>query len=306
MKSNSLAAQALRHNRGNMLLLCVALFAVIIVVVAIAFGVYFLFHSQKSLLTRSEGFALKAAQQLNANDCAGRLNNLQCRSRELVYLARQMCQMTESEDLADFAPLAEQVMNQSRDGAKLVESERKKYVALTIANLRTLAKNEITPQENEKQLANMSTYDPQVVGLKVGTQANLASNVEPNTGLSELYDFDMENGYIKHGKLMNLYRSAVNLKLPGPDGDLDFELAPLPAPVKGTVAPLRLASASSFKSTMTLRKDGEDTIGACQICPSAVQVTMTVKVKENILTEMKSKTEVTNTAFTNGAGPDLQ
>jgi len=293
-----------RDNGGNMLLLCLAMFAVVIVIGGIAFGFYFLFHSQSSLLSRSEGFALKAAQQLNNNDFVGRLNNLQGRSRELVYTARQMQQMTEEEDFSELAPFAAQVMNQSRAGALLVASERSKLAALSIANLRTLAKNEVRPEEKEKQLANMSTYDPQIVDLQVGNLANLASNVEPNSAFPDLFDWDMQKGYIQSGKQLKLYRSGVNLRLPGPDRDLDFELAPLPAPVKGTLAPLRLTSGTSFKSTFTLRKDGEDTIGTCKISPSAIQVTMTVKVKENLLTEMQTGAKVTNTACTNGAAPE--
>src|SRR5208337_2268534 len=106
MKPKIKATMAQRLARGNMLLLCIAMFAIIIVVVSMAFGVNFLFSSQKSLLSRSEQFALKAAQQLNVNDHAGKLNNLQARSRELVFTARQFSQITESEDFSEIAPLA--------------------------------------------------------------------------------------------------------------------------------------------------------------------------------------------------------
>ncbi len=78
------------------------------------------------LLYRCEGFALKAAQQLNANDYAGKLNNLQARSRELVFAARQMSNQAQGEEFGEFAPLAAQVLSRSRDGAKLVDSERQK------------------------------------------------------------------------------------------------------------------------------------------------------------------------------------
>jgi hypothetical protein len=287
-----------------MLLLCVAMFAIIIIVVTLAFGVNFLFSSQTSLLSLSEGLALKAAQQLNVSDYTGRLNNLQARSRELVVTAREMNQMTEDEDFSEFAPLAAQVMNQSREGARLVASERQKFAALTIANLRMMAKKEFAAGTTGKQLANMSTDAPQIAELTVGNLANLAANAEPNSGLPELFEYDMQKGYIQRGKILNLYRGAINLKLPAPDNDLDFELAPLPAPVKGTLAPLRLTAGASFKSTLSLCKDGEDTIGTCTLSPSAVQVTITSKVKENILTEMQSTAKVTSTACTNGAGPE--
>jgi hypothetical protein len=304
MQLNTKTTTAQRLAQGNMLLLCIAMFGIIIIVVSLAFGVYFLFSSQKTLQHRCESFALKAAQQLNINDYAGKLNNLQARSRELVFAARQMSQTTEGEELGEFAPLAAQVLNQSRDGARLVDSQRQMFVGLSIAGLRTLANKEILPQEAGKQVANMSTFHPQIVQLTVGKLANLASNVEANEGQPELFEYDLQKGYIQRGKQLNLYRGAVNLKLPGEDGDLDFVLAPLPAPVKGTLAPLRLTAGTAFKSTLILRKDGEDTTSTCKLSPSAVQVTMTMRAKENILTELQSTTKTTSTACTNGAAPE--
>ncbi len=167
-----------------------------------------------------------------------------------------------------------------------------------------MVKNEALPEEAAKPVANMSAYDPQVVDFRVGNLAGLASNVEVNEGLPELFDFDVQKGYVQHGKVLNLYRGAVSLKLPDQDDDLDFTLAPLPAPVKGTLAPLRITSAASFKNTLSLRENGQDSIGTCKWSPSAVQVTMTMKVKENILAEMQSTAKVTNTACTNGASPE--
>lgn len=298
------ATMAVRADRGNMLLLCLGVFAVIILVVAIAYGVNFLFMSQSTLVSRCESLTLRAAQELNAGDCAGRLNNLQSRSRELVYTSRQMQQMTEEEDFSDLAPLANQVMAQARDGALLVAAERQKFAGQSIANLRKLVREEVSAEESIKQLANMSTSDPKIVDMQVGYLGNATSNCEPNSAFPYLYEEDMQKGYIQRGKQLNLYRANLNLKLPGPDADLEFVLAPLPPPVKGTIAPLRLASGSHFTGTFVLRKDGADSLGTCKLSPSAVRVTMTEKVRENILTDMQSTTRAETTACANGATPE--
>jgi len=293
-----------------MLLLCFALFGVMIVIAGVGFGVYFVFFSQKLLQTKCEDFTLKAAQQLNLNDTGGKLNNLQARSRELVYASRELSNETDNEDYRQFAPLAAQVMNQSREGAILVESERKKYIAVTLKKLRTMAKEASAAGDGNLALANMSAREMQIIDFKVGnmTEANkkCTSNVEVLEGPPELFQWDLEKQYIQRGKGVNLYRAAVNLKLPAPDNDLDFELAPLAAPVKGTLAPLRLTTGNNFQSTLALRSEGKDLPGTCKLCPSAVQVSMTASVKENAAGNLQATTKATDTACTNGASPELK
>ena len=300
----------MRRPRGNMLLLCFALFGVIIVIAGLGFGVYFVFFSQKLLQTKCEDFTLKAAQQLNLNDCAGKLNNLQVRSRELVYASRQLSTETENEDYKQFAPLAAQVMNQSRDGALLLESERQKYIAVTLKKLRALSKEANAADDHKVMLANMSADRSQIadfqVGYLKGSTNNVLSNVEVKEGPPELFQWDESKQYIQRGKGVNVYRAAVNLKLPDPDNDLNFELAPLSAPVKGTLAPLRLTTGNNFQSTLTLRKNYKDQPGTCKLSPSAVQVTMTAIVKENAAGNLQASTKAIDTACTNGAGPELK
>ncbi|MBS2011126.1 MAG: hypothetical protein JST01_29000 [Cyanobacteria bacterium SZAS TMP-1] len=300
--------QVNRRPRGNMLFLCIAMFALLIAIVGLGFGVYFLFFQQKRLQTRCEDLALKAAQQLNLNDYAGKLNNLQARSRELVYNSRQLSNATEDDNYKEFAPLAAQVMNQSRDGAILVDDERKKYVSTSLSKLRQLIKNAAPADGKSLTVANVSADAAEVMDFKLGYLAGSksTSNVEVLEGPPDLFEWDLSKNYIQRGKGVNLYRAAVNLKLPGPDDDLNFELAPLAAPVKGTVAPLRLTSGEGFQNTLTLRENYKDLPGTCKWSPSAVQITMTAKVRETTAAKLEGSTRAASTACTNGAGGEIK
>ncbi len=284
-----------------MLFLCIAVLAVILMVVGVAFSFYLIFFSHKHLQNWSEDIALDCARQLNENDHGGKINNLLGHSRELVYSTRQLYYKTNNEEFKSLQGLAAQLLEQSRSGATLVCDERKRYADLSMQKIRKIAKDAGTGNQRGLFLTNFSAGGAEVVELKVGDLEQVASNVEVSSGVAGLVSYDQQQNYIKTGKLVDLYKPNVNLKLPGEDCDLDFQLASLPAPVKGNAAPLRLTRGQGFKQSLILRSAGEDKTGKCTVIPSAVQVVMTMNVNQNVVGNFASKTETVNTACANGA-----
>lgn len=291
---------AKRDARGSMLFLCIAVLAVMLVIVAVAFSFYLVFFSHKQLQNQSEDLALECARQLNENDHAGKLNNLIGHSREMVFTSRELYYKTNCADFRGLQGLAAQVLEQSRGGARLVSDERNRYVDSSLKKLRKVVMDSDTHKRGGLCLTNFASGGAHVVELKVGDLPEVESNVEVSS-VAGLCAFDQQQNYIKIGKQKDLYKSKLNLKLPGEDSDLDFELASLPAPVKGKAAPLRLALGRGFKHSLVLRSEGADKSGKCTVIPSAVQVVMTMNVKQNVAGNFESKTQTVNTACASGA-----
>lgn len=282
--------------------MCTALLAMAIVIVGLATWVYFLFFTHKLLKNQAEDFSLQAAQQLNANDYSGKLNNLVCRSRELIFTARQMHSLAEADpEFIEYEPLAAQVLKESRESIKIVNEERAQFANFTLNRLREMLKSSDRASGDGLSLIGLSTNNTKISDLRVGWLAKVESNVVAPTGNYDLYGFDRNQGYFQVGKSSDHYKANLNLKLPGLDNDLDFVLSPLPPPGKGGVSPMRLVRADSFKNVLPLRKDGQVAIGTMTLCPSAVQVVMAMGVKEKVAGKLESATMTVDTASTNGA-----
>ncbi len=291
-----------RKADGNMLFLSVAMGAVILVLVGLAFWLHLTFFSNQLLQDSSEKVVLQAAQRLNANDNAGKLNNLTVNSRELVFAIRQMHDKAAfNPELQEYQQLAAHLVEQARLGASTVSDERQRFVNSTISDLRKLAKAPSKPFGREIALFNATVDQPRVIKLSVGSLDNMDSNVEASAGIPELTAYDSNHQFLKRGKHFDFYRARNKLKLPSPDDDLNFELSPLPVVVDGTAAPMRLVSDFHFKPSMVLLEDGNDTIGSCSTMPSCVQIMMTVNMKSKVATQLESGTQTLLTACTNGA-----
>lgn len=288
-----------------MLFLCVATGLLILVLVGIAFWFQLIFFSNQRLQDSAERLALNAAQKLNENDNAGRLNNMIGASREMVYTARQMHDVASSNSrYRDYEKLATQVLNQSREGARKVADERIRYVNASIIEMRNLAKGKSASLGSEMELFDAKVDEPELIDFKVGALENMESNVEAPPAVPDLVAYDQSQHFLKHGKKFDFYIAGKSLKLPAPDDDLDFYLSPLPMAVDGTAAPMRLVSETHFKPTMSIVEDGKSAIGSCSIMPSCVQVLMSVKMKSKVVDKVESGTLSLGTACTNGALPE--
>jgi hypothetical protein len=284
-----------RRPSGNMILMSVMAVGIVIVVVLVGVGVTFLFSAQKKAQSQTDSVALQAASVLNAHDRAGQMNNLVARCRELVYTSRETYDDAAT-NLRHLEPLARQLLEESRKSAYLVENERERLCRQEIEELKRIA---VESQSGEvvSTVSGITTKSPQIISLDVGHIQGIPSNVEVSKGVPELLQRDMSAGYIEPRS--GLYNGNINAKLPGVDSDLDFRISSLPAPVKGTIAPARLATAKVF--TKTGQAVGVDKSRIEQL-PSAVQLQFKMNVSAGG-DKRGSDVALGVTAVANGAQP---
>ncbi|MBI4533032.1 MAG: hypothetical protein HY711_03715 [Candidatus Melainabacteria bacterium] len=291
-----------RANHGNMFMLSVLAFGIIIVVFLAGFSVYLMFFSQSKAHSQSDQLALQVAHALNDQDEMGEMNNLVARCRELVFNSRK------THDAAHMyyqhlEPLANQLLEESRASACYVELERQRLVRHSLTNLYGIV--ELSDSDRVLQsglkLPWLATKPARPVGLAVGYIDGVESNVEVSEGNPELNSTDLARHYIDRAS--KLYMGNINVKLPAPDNDLHFKLSSLPAPVKETVSPPRLTSPNVFVETARLMKDGLTLGASCDQLPSAVKVDMLIKVTTGPEVRDVHAIQTTSYASTCGASP---
>src|SRR4030095_2221518 len=108
---------------GSMLVLtCVLLLLVVLgLVTGMSFGSLYIIRL--SAQSHANQIAMAAAQVLNHDDREGQMNKMVSRSRQLVFSSRATCSLT-SADYPFLEPLAKQFLDEAREGARYVESER--------------------------------------------------------------------------------------------------------------------------------------------------------------------------------------
>lgn len=276
--SNPPAWKRSRLQSGNMTLM-IALAAIgIVAIFAIGLTVSILLLSQKRSQNQTEELALKLSTQLNKDNWTGNMNNLVGFSRELVYSSRQDLDNITSKH-PRLKPLAIQLLEESRQAALLVNEERKNLI---LAELKELKKS-IEKQTSSTASANSSislplvnTEKPAVVIVDAGYLEGVPSNVYLSEGIPELNEFDIQAKYAKASS--KVFDAGINARLPAPDDDLEFPLASLPAPAKGTIAPARLAANNVFRKIITVMPNTEANLAKCNQLPSAVQIESAVVV----------------------------
>lgn len=290
-----------RHFRdaGSAFLLTMAALVGIVFVLVIAFTFYGIFFAQRRLGERAEVATLTGSRCLNIGDRAGQINNILAASRQLMFDSRQTY-----DDMAahhpEVLPLAKHLLDESRQGAALVISERQRVLSFTLADVRDWAKaTGGHGQRSEFVLPWARTADLSLDGLDVGYVKGIDSNVKAPLGNPGLLAIDQK--YID--PTANLYYGNVSLSLPAPDSDLIFKISSLPAPVNGTVAPARLLGNELFMPTKSLIKSGQTEIGSCDHLPSALRLTARVTFQSSLGAKTAQAIVVSTTATTNGASP---
>jgi hypothetical protein len=289
-----------------MLFMCVGTFAFLFLLICLGFSTYNLFFAHEQLQNWGEHIAATSAQALNINDHTGKLNNLVCHSRELVYVSRTMYDKTQNDKaLAEFEPFAAQLLAQARAGAADVSQERDRYVVTTLEKVRGIVKDATIHPRHATEIVNLSANKFSVSDVQLGCLERAESNVEPSRAVDDLFQFDLSKHFVSQvGQDTNLYRASIDLTLPVPDEDLHFRLSPIIAPVEGTTDPLHLIDGTSFKKIVALRTQGQDIQVSSLTLPSAVQVVSTMRVNANFVGNMDSMTSTVDTACSNGAGPE--
>lgn len=268
----------------------------------IGFGFYLLLAQQKKGQGQADSLSLALAENLNKGDKVGQMNNVVARCRELVYVSRQNADTAASDRNAVLIPLANQLLDEARSSAQLVEAERKNQIAYILKQTRSSVDDYSvhTHVDSTFTLPWFKTYDPEVKDVYLGYIDKVQSNVTNTEVIPDLRVFDEQQKYFEKGS--SLYKGNIDAKLPSPDGDLTFKLSSLPANVENSVAPPRLTNPEVFVNLGPVFEDGKY---SKQRPPD--QIPSAIQLIERMQVSMKQggdqKVQIGSTATANGGQP---
>jgi hypothetical protein len=290
----------LRSDNGNMLSMVALLLGLVCFACLTSFGFYMLLSQQKNGQSGTDQYALTSANTLNAGDRIGQMNNVIERCRELVYVSRVNNDKAQLPMNKLYQALSAQLLDESRENAKLVEEERKNQIKLCVKNLQAsiIATKKVAPTGKRLSLPMFESAYPQIEIMRLGYIIGVQSNVENLLVIPDLREFDVEKKYIQKGS--NLYLGNINAKLPGPDDDLDFKLSALPADVKKTISPSRLTATDVFVTTATIFAKDKPLDAKLDQLPGAIQLQEQMDVSNR---QANSELKLTSTATASGASP---
>ena len=282
----SLAAHPQKTENDSAMVRALVLFGFLLTAGFLALFVTVLLCKNFSLQSVTDAIALENGMHLNENDSVASINNTIVRSRELVFDSREALNACNGEH-ADLAPLADQLMQLSRSQAKSILQAKQKLVRKTINNLTRGAQG-----FDSANCRLIEQNEPYTRDLVVGFLNHQDSNVQAPFGNPSLFDFDNRNGFIRSSSQM--YKACTELKLPGPDSDLDFSLSALPANEEPKRSDLQ-----DFRPLTQLVKGGVATRAQCLEFPSALKLTRTVPV--TIFGGLETFASVTSVASTHSS-----
>lgn len=290
------------RERGNMLAMVALVGLIIAFVLGVGIVVSMMMMSQKRTQSNIETLSLSMATAINKDDWVGEMNNMTEFSRELVYTSRVVYNST-NERYTRMKPLATMLLDEARQSASLVESERKNLTILLLKDLQKMT-NE-AEREKEKQtgmkLPGVNSDAAKLKTVDAGYIDGVLSNLTSADGLPDLRDFDLQEKYITPKSFV--YLPNINAKLPAPDDDLSFQICSLAAAAKNSVAPVRLTANSVFKKLMTVGPEVGNDFSKCKQLPSAVQVVSSTTVSS--VNQLQDNLNVTISAAAQGAGLKL-
>lgn len=255
------------------MLAMVALTAIVVTaIILIGIVVSMMMMSQKRAQGEVESLAMDFATSINKDDWVGEMNNMTGFSRELVYTSRQAVDEV-MKNKPFLRPLAIQMMDEARQSAQLVDSEKQVLTELLLKKLQTasnIAADSQAKTPSSLSLPGVDTKSPKVANVDAGYIEGVLSNVSGPQAIPELKDYDLQQKNISEKG--GVYLGNKNALLPSPDDDLNFRFSSLPAPVKGTVSPTRLTSNSVFRKLMTAGPEAGNDFSKCKFLPSAVQI----------------------------------
>jgi hypothetical protein len=301
-KTGKMSASANARKHGNMLAMVALVGLVIAAVLGIGIVVSMMMMSQKRTQSKIETLSLAMATAINKDDWVGEMNNMTEFSRELVHTSRTVFNAT-NERYTRMKPLATLLLEEARQSALLVESERKDLTVLLLKDLQKMTSAAENQKENQTgmKLPGVSADATQLKTVDAGYIDGVLSNLTSADGLPELRDYDLQEKYITPKSFV--YLSNINAKLPAPDDDLNFQICSLASPSKKSIAPVRLTSNSVFKKLMTVGPEVGNDFSKCKQLPSAVQVVSSSKISG--VNQLQDSMSVTISAAAQGAGLKL-
>jgi hypothetical protein len=299
-----ISAFASRRNRAGNILMSIAIVALLLFLIALALVVFSGIFTQQRVGERAEKEGMQAARLLNNSDRVGQMNNMLVAARELMFNERSTY-VTVVNDYPDLQPLARHFLDESRNAAELMIGEREHLIKITMADLTLFTMN--CNGDNADQghfglpgVPWIKTDMPAISDLELGYMKNVDSNVQSPDGNPALWDFDLSQKYID--QTSHLYYGNLTMTLPDPDSDLNFKVCPLPAPVRGTIAPARLASNDEFQRTVQLVEAENIKKGQCDQLPTAAKLNVIINLK-GVDAKVTQPMIVTATAASNGGCP---
>jgi hypothetical protein len=246
----------------------------------ICLGFYLIFFDQSRGQSQCDEITLNMAEALNIDDRIGQMNIIVEHARQLVYLSRQAGLAANSnQNTAIWAPLADQLLTEAKEGAALVEKERSNQIDIDIADCRRYAKN--ARKANKEQGSWILTWfiedQLNVNQIEFGSVNNILSNVESPTAIADLHKFDLTKRYVEDRT--NLYYGNINAALPQPDEKLAFYLSALPASVENTNSPARLINSGAFVPSALIFDGSMPSLVKPAQLPGAVRVSGNMHIK---------------------------
>lgn len=274
---------------------------VTLIVVAILGGgivISMMMMSQKRTQSQVENLTLEMANSINKADWVGQMNNMTEFSRELVFTSRSAL----NEAIAHhqrLRPLAIQLLDEARQSAQLVESERKELTVLIMKDLQKQANTlaETASTGPGMKLPGVNADAMQLKTVDAGYIDGVLTNLTSAEGLPDLREYDLQEKYITSKSFV--YLPNINAKLPAPDDDIKFDFCSLPASAKKTISPVRLTSNAVFRKLMTAGPEAGNDFTKCKFLPSAVQIISTTKVSSG--NQLSAPMSVSITAASPGA-----
>jgi hypothetical protein len=250
---------------------------VIVAVLGVGIVVSMMMLSQKRTQSKLETLSLSMATQINKDDWVGQMNNMTEFSRELVFTSRSALNETIAHH-ARLKPLAMQLMDEARQSAAIIESERRDLTVLILKDLQKLtdAAEETESKQPGMQLPGVKADPIQIKTADAGYIDGVLSNLTSPDGLPDLREYDLQEKYITPKSFV--YLPNISAKLPAPDDDINFQICSLAASTKKTLAPARLTSNSVFRKLMTVGPEVGNDFSKCKQLPSAVQIVSTTKL----------------------------
>lgn len=117
-----------RSNEGNILVFTCVGVVILVVCMLMAYSFSGLYFEHNRLQASADEIALAGAKKLNARNRIGQMNNMISRCRQLVYSSRDDYN-TIKEEFPQIERIADQLLQESRQSALDLETERKKIAS---------------------------------------------------------------------------------------------------------------------------------------------------------------------------------
>jgi Flp pilus assembly protein TadG len=280
-----------RKSRGNMMLLSVLGFGLLLIFITLGTSFSMVLFVQNQVQRLADQIALTGACQLNDGNRLGQMNNLIGRCRQLVYVSRQNNYQAAGSRQQDLQQLSQQFLDEDRQNAVALEQERGRLQALAVREATQAMKDSFAQQSAlyTMVLPWLVVKPPTMNKVSFGQIAAIDSNVAAQTGIADLADFDKSKRYVQRAS--QLYVSNIDAKLPEEDADLHFYLSSLPAPVGDNIAPARSALTSVYRPNVG------------NYLPSATSVAVQIGLATDFVRGTATDFSVASVAASNGASP---